>query len=236
MIPKIIHLCWFSNESYPIEIRICLESWKRLLPDYEIKLWDYAAAKAIDCDFLHEALSDHRWAFAADVVRFYAVYKYGGVYMDSDIELFQRFDALLDTGDFITFCENDKPAEQEFGLQAAFFMGVKGNSFCKDMFQYYCRLHYRNADGSVMSTISPYIMLEVARRYGFASLDEKQELPGMTVYPTYLLAPNNHYPIRPNTIGVHRIYGSWRKRSLWRKLELRLKHLRTLIKYKWHAR
>ena len=52
MIPKIIHLCWFSEESFPVEIKICLASWKRILPDYTIRLWTYADALAIGCDYV----------------------------------------------------------------------------------------------------------------------------------------------------------------------------------------
>lgn len=72
MIPKLIHLCWFSNDPYPVEIKVCLDSWKRVIPDYEIKLWGYKEAKAIGCQFIDEALEEKRWAFAADAVRFYA--------------------------------------------------------------------------------------------------------------------------------------------------------------------
>lgn len=94
MIPKIIHLCWFSKSNYPIEIKICLDSWKRVLPDYKIHLWDYDEAKAIGCTYIDEALAARRWAFAADAVRFYAVYKEGGVYMDSD---YFYIDALMNS-------------------------------------------------------------------------------------------------------------------------------------------
>ena len=87
MPPKIIHLCWFSKDPYPLEIKICLASWKRVLPDYKVRVWTYEDAKAIGCKYIDQALSVRKWAFAADVVRFYAVYKEGGVYMDSDIYL-----------------------------------------------------------------------------------------------------------------------------------------------------
>ena len=83
MIPKIIHLCWFSEESFHVEIKICLASWKRILPDYTIRLWTYADALAIGCDYVSEALSVKKWAFAADVIRFYAIYKEGGIYLQS---------------------------------------------------------------------------------------------------------------------------------------------------------
>lgn len=80
MPPKIIHLCWFSKDPYPLEIKICLASWKRVLPDYTVRVWTYEDAKAIGCKYIDQALSVRKWAFAADVVRFYAVYKEGGVY------------------------------------------------------------------------------------------------------------------------------------------------------------
>lgn len=78
MIPKTIHLCWFSNDPYPVEIKACINSWKRILPDFSIKKWSYEDAMAIGCDFINEALENKKWAFAADAVRFYAVYKEGG--------------------------------------------------------------------------------------------------------------------------------------------------------------
>ena len=40
MIPKIIHYCWLSGDSYPKNIKKCMKSWKKILPDYEFVLWD----------------------------------------------------------------------------------------------------------------------------------------------------------------------------------------------------
>ncbi len=228
MIPKIIHLCWFSNDPYPVEIKVCLDTWKRILPDFEIKVWNYEKAKAIGFDFIDEALKARKWAFAADVVRFYAVYQEGGVYMDSDIFLHKRFDELLTKDGFVTFNEKDKA---EFGLQAAFFMGTAGNAFCKKMVDYYQHKHFENPDGSFNDTISPYTMSAVAKEFGWKMKDELQVLPELTVYPTCYVAPNNHYPIDSKTIGVHTIQGSWRQRKLGRLIELKVKHFLRVIKY-----
>ena len=228
MTPKLIHLCWFSNDPYPVEIKVCLDTWKRLMPDYVVKVWDYAAAKSIGCAFIDEALEARKWAFAADVVRFYAVYKEGGIYMDSDIYLHRRFDEILPEDGFATFNEKDK---EEFGLQAAFFMGTAGNAFCQKMFEYYQNRHFKNPDGSFNDTISPYTMSAVAKSFGWQMKDEKQVMPDLTVYPTHLVAPNNHYPVDSDTIGVHRVAGSWRKRKLGRFLEIKIKHLWHVVKY-----
>ena len=75
MTPKIIHLCWFSDDPYPVQIQACLNTWRHLLPDYKVRLWDADAARSIGCPFIDEALRRHRWAYAADAVRFYAVWK-----------------------------------------------------------------------------------------------------------------------------------------------------------------
>ena len=136
MIPKIIHLCWFSEESFPVEIKICLASWKRILPDYTIRLWTYADALAIGCDYVSEALSVKKWAFAADVIRFYAIYKEGGIYMDSDMLLKKRFDEFIPEHGFATFNE----CWGTVLLQAAFLIGEQGNSFCEEVFSYYLSL------------------------------------------------------------------------------------------------
>lgn len=39
MIPKIIHYCWFGGSPKNEKIRFCMESWKKVLPDYEIREW-----------------------------------------------------------------------------------------------------------------------------------------------------------------------------------------------------
>ena len=133
MPPKIIHLCWFSKDPYPLEIKICLASWKRVLPDYKVRVWTYEDAKAIGCKYIDQALSVRKWAFAADVVRFYAVYKEGGVYMDSDIYLRKRFDQFIPETGCATFNERWEEGETDYGIQAAFFIGSKGNDFCKEV-------------------------------------------------------------------------------------------------------
>ncbi|MDO4159494.1 MAG: capsular polysaccharide synthesis protein [Prevotellaceae bacterium] len=238
MVPKIIHLCWFSDDSYPVEIKVCLDSWKRVLPDYKIRIWKYKDAKAIGIPFINEALEARRWAFAADVVRVYAVYTEGGVYMDSDIFLYKRFDEFIPQGDdaFATFNDKTRPDEGEngngsFGLNGAFFIGTKGNSFCKDMLEYYKARHYKKEDGTFDNTVSPHVMREVAYKYGYVMEDKEQLLGPVSVYPTHFLAPCKKYKVDKDTFGMHCVYGSWRKRKFGRQIEIKSKHAWHVIKY-----
>lgn len=233
MVPKIIHLCWFGDKTYPLEVKVCIASWKRLLPDYQIRVWTYEDARAIGCRFIDQALSMKKWPFAADGVRFYAVYHEGGVYMDSDIFLRKRFDRFVpkEGEGCTTFNECWMEQPDDFGLQAAFFIGEKGNSFCKEVFEYYRTHDFVHPDGSFDQTISPMIMKEIAMKRGYVCREEEQHLEGLTVYPTFWLSPCNHYNHSPEAFGVHRLYGSWRTHKLGRKMERAVKHICNAIRY-----
>lgn len=113
---------------------------------------------------IDQALSVRKWAFAADVVRFYAVYKEGGVYMDSDIYLRKRFDRFIPETGCATFNERWEEGETDYGIHTAFFIGSKGNDFCKEVFEYYQERDFIRPDGSLDQTVSPYIMRSVAER------------------------------------------------------------------------
>ena len=241
MIPKTIHLCWFSDDPQPVEIKVCLESWKRVIPDYKVLLWTADDARAIGIPFINEALDARRWAFVADVVRVYAVYTEGGVYADSDILLYKRFDQFIPNPDeddiFVTFNDETSPetgrlGHSNFGLNGAFFIGTKGNTFCRELLDYYSTHHYQLADGTFDNTTSPVVMRTVAEHHGWVMEDHYQDLGLLRVFPTHFLAPCKKYHASPSTFARHCVYGAWRNRKVGRRIELKLKHAWNVIKYK----
>ena len=84
-IPKIIHLMWFGSDSYPPLINKCLQSWRDIVPDYTVKLWNIEMIRNLDYRYLKDALKVGKYAFACDVVRAYVLYTEGGIYMESDV-------------------------------------------------------------------------------------------------------------------------------------------------------
>ena len=100
-IPKIIHYCWLSGIPFPDLENRCIESWKKHLPDYELILWDKERIKEIHSSWIDSAIAQKKWAFAADYVRLYALYNYGGIYLDCDVEVLKSFDDLLDRQMFV---------------------------------------------------------------------------------------------------------------------------------------
>ena len=107
MIPKIIHYIWLSNDKKPTHIKKCMETWSKRLPDYKIKCWSMKDFDIDSVPYVKEAVVSHKWAFAADYIRLYAMYTEGGFYFDSDVVVKKSFDNFLDKS-FVTGIEYHK--------------------------------------------------------------------------------------------------------------------------------
>lgn len=95
MIPKIIHWCWLSDDPIPDKLQHYMESWKKFLPDYEFIHWNFDRFPKGKSIWVDQAFEAHKYAFAADYIRLYALYNYGGFYLDMDVEVLKSFDTLL---------------------------------------------------------------------------------------------------------------------------------------------
>ena len=102
-IPKIIHYCWFGNNPKPRLVKKCIKSWKKYLPDYEIREWNDSHLNLIDLKYVKEAYEAKKYAFVSDVFRLYALKNYGGIYLDTDVEIFKSFDEFLNLNFFCGF-------------------------------------------------------------------------------------------------------------------------------------
>lgn len=225
MIPKIIHFTWFSNDPYPEKIQRCMDSWKRIMPDYEIVHWDMNRIKGIDAPFLREALAERKWAFAADYVRLYAVANYGGIYLDTDVEVYNSFDPLLEHECFIGR-ENSWHIEDGHitacYLSSHCFGAVKEHEFIKRTLAYYDSIHFKKSkDDSTPNllrmdmTILPYTQAVFARGYGYdwnLSANHVQKLDGgLVVYPSNHFDKHND---KDETYCKHLAAGSWRELAM----------------------
>ena len=95
MIPKIIHYCWLSNDPIPENLQSYLKTWKEKLPDYEFILWNFNRFEKSSSKWVAQAFDNKKYAFAADYIRLFAVYNFGGFYLDMDIQVLKSFDDLL---------------------------------------------------------------------------------------------------------------------------------------------
>lgn len=153
MIPKIIHYCWLSNDKFPDDIQKCINSWKKNLPDYEFILWDIQRFPLDNSIWVKQAFETKKYAFAADYIRLYAVYNYGGIYLDADVEVLKKFDELLDLPYFIG-------TEGDGIIEAGVFAAEKNAGWLADCLEYYKAKTFINSDGSFNTMTLPKIMMK----------------------------------------------------------------------------
>lgn len=153
-IPKIIHYCWFGGKKLPDLAVKCIDSWKKYLPDYEIKEWNESNYNLDCCVYVREAYEAKKWAFVSDYARFDILYRYGGLYFDTDVELIKPIDDLIERGPFMG-CEPLAPDLQRNKLQ-----GSK-----------------MDAEANLYLAINPGLGLAVAPRHGLyrAILDDYEK-------------------------------------------------------------
>ena len=215
MIPKKIHLCWLSGDPYPAKIARCIESWKTFLPDYEIVLWD---TKRFDLDqspWVREAFEKKKYAFAADYIRFYALYHEGGVYLDSDVEVVKSFDDLLDLPYFIG-------AEKAGTPEAAIIGAERGCDWIKQCLDYYDGRHFALADGSMdisklpeimdkqIRTLKPLRVLTLAESKDIRQMDmEKEVLVMSDAFFSPKVFDSRQVELTPDTYAIHHYQNSW---------------------------
>ena len=130
MIPKIIHYCWLSNDPIPTNLQKYMKSWEKYLPDYEFWLWDFNRFDINSSIWVKEAFEAKKYAFAADYIRCYALYNYGGIYLDMDVEVLKSFNDLLHLPYFL--CQEEKAP-----IEAAVIGSEKHNKLFEKMQEYY---------------------------------------------------------------------------------------------------
>ena len=123
MIPKIIHYCWFGGKSLPESAKKCIASWKKYLPDYEIKEWNESNFNVNIIPYTAEAYRAKKYAFVSDYARFYILYKYGGLYFDTDVEVIRNMDDIIARGPFMG-CEGEAKQPMNGTRDKATTLGV----------------------------------------------------------------------------------------------------------------
>ena len=153
MIPKIIHYCWLSDDPVPEDMQAYMSTWKQL-DGYTFMKWDFNRFTE-DVPWVREAFAAKKYAFACDYIRLYAVYHYGGIYMDMDMELVKPFDDLLDAPLMLAL-----EVDETTRIEAGCFGAEKGHPFIKKCLDYYDGRHFVLEDGSYDERVAPDIISE----------------------------------------------------------------------------
>lgn len=216
-IPKIIHYCWLSGDSYPELVQRCMQSWKEKLTDYEFMLWDMSRFDVQSVPWVEQACAAKKWAFAADYIRLYALYNYGGIYLDSDVEVIKPFDDLLERPYFFGREHTPDRIDASHIIEAATFGAERRHPLIKRCLDYYLNRNFMAEDGTIDTTVLPHIMSEVLNEAGVL-----QEL-----LPMECFSPKNTRTLAveatDETYSIHHFNGSWYSKAQRKHVDARIK-------------
>lgn len=215
MIPRIIHYCWFGGKPLPKIAEKCIASWKKYLPEYEIRRWDESNFDVNMIPYTKEAYAAGKYAFVSDYARFWILYHYGGVYFDTDVEVIRPVDDILERGDFLGV-ESDRNGEITVNPGLG-FAASKGSEAIWELLNLYRTFHFLNADGTHCLKNIVEITTEYLSARGLENTGEIQQCCGFTIYPKDYFCPIDYdtreLKITENTRTIHHYAESWVPRS-----------------------
>lgn len=212
MIPRIIHYCWFGRNPLPESAQKCIASWKKYCPGYVIKEWNERNVDIQSSDYMKEAYEEEAWGFVPDVARLQIVYDFGGIYLDTDVELLKPLDSLLENEGFVGIEKNEGCSTKYIALGLG-FGAVKSNKSVGMLLSDYKKRHFRNIDGTLNRIPAPKLQAELFVKMGFNQKDFCQKIQGITVYSSEYFCPvsykSNNLCITNHTYSIHHYSGFW---------------------------
>lgn len=206
MIPKIIHYVWVGDKEKPDSVYKCIESWKKFCHDYEIIEWDNEKFKKIKNTYSTQAFENKKWAFVSDYIRLYALYNYGGIYLDTDVEITQNIDKFL-VHDFVSGFEK---WENIFSPITAFMGSERENQIIKDLLGYYQTNNFITEKGFDIQPntqrITEYFIQNFGLQKPFDGTKTVELCQNCIIYPYYYFCKRE---TEKENFAIHHFDGSW---------------------------
>lgn len=222
MIPKVIHYCWFGHTPLPPLAEKCIASWRKFMPDYEIKEWNESNFDVNIIHYTAEAYTAKKYAFVSDFARFWIIYNYGGVYFDTDVEVIKPMDDILSKGPYMGFELN--PNRQSYGLinPGLGFAANRHENVLKSILDFYGTIHLKiDPDLKRPKETVVHYTTCILKKYGLKKMNCVQQIAGIYIYTSDYFAPINFITkklhITENTHTIHRYMASWTSNSMLKK-------------------
>lgn len=203
---KVIHYCWFGGKKKPRKFKKYLKTWKKFLPDYEIKEWNEENFDFNVTNFSKEAYKYKKWAFVSDVARVYILKEYGGIYFDTDIEVTKKLDNILENEIWLGREDNNYLATAMIGVKE------KNNKHMENIFQIYKKAEFNDSD--LYSITSPKVFTNYFKQLGLLEGEECQTLPDdVHIYAKDYFNPKTYdgsnETFTQNTCMIHHFDATW---------------------------
>lgn len=205
-IPRIIHYCWFGPKKIPEMEQMCIASWKKKLPDYKIMFWNEQNFDVNSVSYVREAYEKEKYAFVSDYVRMYALYNYGGVYFDTDVEVLKPLDNFLNDTAFIGF-------ENKTMIGTGIIGAERHSEIFEKMLDYYNKHNFIDDNGNIDTTTNVQIISRLLKDQAFEPHNSEQQLPKIHIYERDVFCPkkmdDGTFAVTERSVTIHRFAGSW---------------------------
>lgn len=214
MIPKVIHYCWFGHNPLPELAKKCIASWKRYLPDYQIKEWNEENFDVHCIPYTHEAYEAKKYAFVSDYARFWILYHYGGIYFDTDVEVIKPIDDIVERGAFMG-CETNGVTNSSMPtVNPGLGLGASpGLNIYKELLDLYASLSFKKADGSLNLQTIVHYTTSILIQHGLKPITDICQCGEIWIYPQEYFCPKNYttkkIKITKKSYTIHHYAESW---------------------------
>lgn len=210
-IPKVLHFFWFGKGSYSELNEKCLASWRKYCPDFKIMRWDESNYDVTKHPYMHAAYKAKKWGFVPDYARLDVIYNYGGIYLDTDVEVLKALHLLLRQK---AFCGRQRDRRVNMGLG---FGAVKGNQIIRQWMKHYDEIDFQK-DGNLNLTTSPTYQTQVLTMQGYdLRKNGFQKIGEMMVYPAVYFDPiykrHLYDCISEKSFTCHHYEGTWNEKK-----------------------
>jgi len=200
MIPKTIHYCWFGGKEKPEAVKKCIESWKKYCPDYTIIEWNEYNFDTTYNKYTTDSYMLGKYAYTSDVARLWVLYNYGGIYMDTDVMMYQNMDKFLRHSFFTGFESAHYPVTATMGAE-------KGNPLIKEMLDIYDNKIFTAHKNWGDYETNTMILSDILGKYFDRDIDTYQYRENMAIYPRKTFC--GHEELDNEVYTEHLMLGSW---------------------------
>ncbi|AIQ37491.1 glycosyl transferase [Paenibacillus sp. FSL R5-0345] len=213
MIPKIIHYCWFGRAELPPLAKKCIASWRKFCPDYEIIEWNEDNFDINTNKYIKEAYESKKMAFITDYVRLNVLFEYGGIYMDTDVEVVANLDPFLRHNAFSGF-------EDVCSIPTGIIGAQKGNLWLEYLLTYYKDRSFFLKNGNFDLTTNVDIITDMTKKKYDITLNNTMQYTNGDVlfYPKEYFCPKDFttgiISTTEKTYAIHHFAGSWKPKDI----------------------
>lgn len=223
MIPKVIHYCWFGGNPLPKSAKKCISSWKKYLPDYEIKEWNESNFDVNSIPYTEDAYKAKKYAFVSDYARFKILHEHGGVYFDTDVEAIAGMADILEQGSFMAW--ETPSGNGVYKIAPGLGLAAKPQEeLYSEILSGFENLNYYNADGTRNEYSMIPLVTDILQAHGMKPDGSLQVVCDTTLYPDDYFCPMNALTgiitRTPNTRTIHHYSMSWMTEKQQRRLRI----------------